>query len=142
MGFERGPVRLRFLKMELVILGVCQAEKVIFLLFLNDEIAADREVDDGSGNVFHIDGIVDQSADLAGSELIGRLILRGNRTEARIAAACPPPPEHQGEDKEGNYERPVAAKIQRRIARLRLARGRFLYRTPRPPSALRGFPRD
>src|SRR5579883_2161997 len=79
---------------------------MVFLFFLDDEVAADSEVDDGGGDVAHVDGIVDQSADFSGSELIGRLVLGGDGAKARIAAAGPPPPEH------GDEEGPVAAEIE------------------------------
>ena len=126
---ERSPIGLRFLQMEDVFLGVGEAEKVVFLLLLDDEIAADGEVDDGGGDVPHVDGIVDQRADFAGSEFVGRFVLRSNGAKARIAAARPPQPEHQGEGDEGKNERPVAAKIKEEYARgSGLADGAFVER--------------
>ena len=34
--------------------------------FFDDEIAADGKVDDGGGDVAHVDGVVDEGADFAG----------------------------------------------------------------------------
>ena len=67
-----------------------EAEHTIFLMFFDDDEAADGEVDNGSGDVPHIGGIVDEGANLAGSESIGWLVLRGDRAKTRIAAARPP----------------------------------------------------
>ena len=39
VGLESGPIGLRFLQMEDVLLGVSEAEKVIFLLLFDDEIS-------------------------------------------------------------------------------------------------------
>src|SRR5579885_3886169 len=85
---------------------------MVFLFFLDDEVAADSEVDDGGGDVAHVDGIVDQSADFSGSELIGRLLVGGDGAKARIAAAGPPPPEHEEERGDWDEEGPVAAEIE------------------------------
>src|SRR6202035_2096773 len=112
VGLEGIPLGARLFQMEDVILGVSQAEELVFLSFLDDEEAADGEVDDGGGDVAHVHGIVDQGAYFAGSQIVGRLILRGDGTEARVAAAGPPPPEHQEEGGDREEERPVAAQIE------------------------------
>ncbi len=74
-----------------------EAEHAVMLMLLDDKIAADGEVNDGGSDVAHVGGIVDERAGFAGSELIGRLVLRGDGTKARIAAGGPPQIEHDGE---------------------------------------------
>src|SRR5208283_299245 len=71
------------------------------------------KINDGGGDVPHVHGIIDQSADFARSELIGRLVLRGDGAKARVAALCPPQPEHQNEGDDGNEERPIALEIEK-----------------------------
>src|ERR1700681_1784118 len=98
--------------MENVVLGVSEAEELVFLPFFNDEVAADGEVDDGGGDVAHVHGIVDERAYFAGSQVVRGLILRGDGAEAGVAAAGPPPPKHDEEGGDREKERPVAAQVE------------------------------
>ena len=98
--------------MEDVVLGVGEAEQFVFLFFFDGEVAADGEIDDGGSDVAHVDGIIHERADFAGSEFVRRLVLCGDGTQAGIAAAGPPPPEHQEESDDREKERPIAAEIE------------------------------
>ena len=86
----RGPLRAVFLENEAVVLVVKQTQHAIFLMLFDDHVAANGEVDDGSGDVAHVDGVIDEGANFAWSELdrAARIVRRW--TKARIAAACPP----------------------------------------------------
>src|SRR5213082_3076294 len=77
-----------------------EAEHAVVLMFFDDQIATDSEIDDGSGDVAHVGGIVDEGAGFARSELIRRLILRGDGAKAWIAAARPPQIKHNDKRKE------------------------------------------
>ena len=59
MRLQRSPIGLRFLQMEQVLLGMRQSKQVVFRLLFNDDIAANSEIDNRSGDVSHVDGVVD-----------------------------------------------------------------------------------
>jgi len=112
MGLERGPLGAGFLEVEDVVLTVSEAEEMIFLFFLDDDVATDGQVNDGGSDIAHVHGVVDQGTHFAGRELVGRFILCSDGAQARVAAACPPPPEHKYEDENGKDKRPIAAEIE------------------------------
>src|SRR5213078_820788 len=98
-----------FFQDEVVVLVMDEAEHAVVLMFFDDQIATDSEIDDGGGDVAHVGGIVDEGAGFAGSELIRRLILRGDGAKAWIAAARPPQIKHNDKRKERQSQWPVAA---------------------------------
>src|SRR5215471_8235556 len=99
--------------MKEIFLGVRETEEMRNVAFLDDQIAANSEVDNGGGNVAHIDGIVDECADFTGGELFWGLILRGDGTKCGITAASPPPPKHDRENQDRDDERPVATQVEK-----------------------------
>src|SRR5262249_34266205 len=106
---ERGPFSAAFSKDEAVVLFFVEAHHAGLRAFLNDDIAADGEVHDGSGDVSHVGGIIDERADFARSKLVGWFVLRGYRSESRVAAVLVPDPIHDQSDENRYNKRPVAA---------------------------------
>src|SRR5215470_14640149 len=122
MRLQLGPMRTIFLQNETIILGFPKAHHVVLRKLLNDDVAANREIDNGRGDVAHVGGVIDQSADFARSKLVRRLILCSDGAEARIAAFGPPQPEHQDKNDDGYDEWPVAAEKKNEA----IGRGRFV----------------
>src|SRR5258708_21785629 len=106
---QLGPFRAIFLDDKVVILVVHQAEQAIFLVLFNGDVAADRQVHDGRGDVAHIGRVIHKGANFPGRELIWWLVLCGDRAEVRVAAVRPPQVEHHHKRDDGNTQRPIAA---------------------------------
>ena len=108
MSLQNAPLSPGFFQMKEIFLAVREPEEMILGLLLDHDEAADREIDDRGGNVAHIHGVINQRADFAGRQLVRRLVLRGDGSKTRIAAAPPPQAEHEEESKYGNCEGPIA----------------------------------
>ena len=108
------PLGGRLLEMKSVFLVVKQAHHLVVFGLLDDVIAFHREINDGGGDIAHVRGIIDERADFAGRELIGRLVLHRDRLAARISAARPPQPEHDAKRKEGQNQNPIAAQVEKK----------------------------
>src|SRR5262249_24411096 len=97
------------LEVEDIVLVVPKTQHVVFLLFLDREVAADGKIDDRGADVTHVGGIVDESADLAGAGVVGRPVLRCDGAEGRGAAPRPTKIKHDDKDAHGDDQRGVAA---------------------------------
>ena len=109
VGLQLGPLGAVFLQDEVVVLVMDEAEHAVVLMLLDDQVAAHGKIDDGGGDVAHVGGVIDERAGFAGSELIRRLVLRGDGTKTRIAAAGPPQIKHDDESGQRQTQRPIAA---------------------------------
>src|SRR5262249_18344826 len=90
------PLGAVFLQNEIVVFVMEEAEHALALMLFDDNVAAYGEINDGSGDVAHVGGVIHERAGLAWSELIGRLVLWGDGTKPRIAAIRPPQIKHDG----------------------------------------------
>src|SRR5882757_11379882 len=98
---QLGPFRAIFLDDKVVILVVHQAEQAIFLVLFDGDVAADRQVDYGRGDVAHVGRVIHERANFSGRELIWWLVLCGDRAEVRVAAVLPPQVEHHHKRDDG-----------------------------------------
>ncbi len=94
-----------------------EAEHAGLVFLLDGDVALDGEIDERGGDVAHGGLVIDESAALAGRELVGRLVLHGDDVALRVAAARPPEPVHYEENDHGNEEGPVALEEQRDVLR-------------------------
>src|ERR1700675_4459845 len=109
MGTSAAPLSSRFFQVKNVSPAVRKTEEMTFVRLFDGEVSLDGEVNEGGGDIAHGGFVVHQRAALAGSELVGRLVLHGDGVAFGIAAAGPPEPEHHEERHDGDEERPITA---------------------------------
>src|ERR1700739_1791219 len=112
---ELRPFGAILLHDEVVILVVHEPEHALFLMFLDNDVAANGKVDDGCGDVAHVSGIIYERTYFSGREMVRWLILRGDGSKARVAPACPPQIEHHNKCGDWDAQRPIAAQEQSKL---------------------------
>jgi len=115
MGFEFRPIGAVLFQNEVVVLIVDETQHAVFLMLFDHQVAAHGEINNGCGNVAHVGGVINERAGFARRELLRGLILRGDRTQARVAALGPPEIKHDDENDDRQTERPIAPQEERRF---------------------------
>src|ERR1700752_1496626 len=82
---------------------------MVFLPLFDNQVSTHGEIYDGSGDVAHVDGIVDQCAPFAGGEFIRWFVLCRDRPKPGITATSPPPPKHQRKRDDRKQKGPVTS---------------------------------